>query len=151
MFSMGFEQSNYSTELKRTREQVQRLLNHMKELQDKIQHIQSTSSSHACNNTVEQYKRKQQNYLKIIHESNLKIKDLESKLKNCSASRYHESHSEIKTECVICLVRDREVVFFPCGHVCTCSTCSKLVQECPLCRRKIQERLRVYLSSRMLS
>ena len=45
--------------------------------------------------------------------------------------------------CVICLERDSDSVFQACGHLCTCSDCSRTLTRCPICRIKTRA-IRVY-------
>lgn len=48
------------------------------------------------------------------------------------------------TECVICLDSQCEVIFLPCGHLCSCSICAdKISAECPMCRSSIEHKVRV--------
>ncbi len=46
-------------------------------------------------------------------------------------------------ECVICMENEPDKVYLPCGHKCTCASCSNMLcrnkKECPLCRRFIVE------------
>jgi len=48
--------------------------------------------------------------------------------------------------CVICQDREKSVVLLPCRHMCLCAECAlhDHLQQCPLCRRHIQDRLSVY-------
>ena len=39
-----------------------------------------------------------------------------------------------KTECVVCLVRERDVVLYPCTHCCLCRECRHSIFVCPICR-----------------
>jgi hypothetical protein len=58
--------------------------------------------------------------------------------------------------CVICMTENRNTVLNPCGHVLCCEECSKTIFEdkkfsftdvkCPLCKRKCDSYLKVYLS-----
>ncbi len=48
--------------------------------------------------------------------------------------------------CVICLVNSRQYVFTPCGHLVTCEACHNTVQQCPICRSKIETRIKTFLS-----
>ncbi|XP_076614091.1 E3 ubiquitin-protein ligase LRSAM1 [Chaetodon auriga] len=50
------------------------------------------------------------------------------------------------SECVVCMETGSEAVFLPCGHVCCCQVCSDALQNCPLCRSIISQRLRLYYS-----
>lgn len=50
------------------------------------------------------------------------------------------------SECVVCMETGSQVVFLPCGHVCCCQVCSEALQNCPLCRSNISQRVRLFLS-----
>ena len=43
-------------------------------------------------------------------------------------------------ECVICQAADKCVALYPCTHLALCHGCQNLVDECPICREKIEER-----------
>ena len=54
--------------------------------------------------------------------------------------------------CVICLVRNREVIVLPCGHVCLCADCMVLINQqdprqrnCPMCRHRIEQIARAFV------
>ncbi|XP_056011978.1 E3 ubiquitin-protein ligase LRSAM1-like [Ostrea edulis] len=49
----------------------------------------------------------------------------------------------LNSECVICLDKQSAVIFLSCGHVCCCEECSGKVQECPLCRGIIKQRIKL--------
>uniref|UniRef100_A0A8C4QHW7 Leucine-rich repeat and death domain-containing protein 1 n=1 Tax=Eptatretus burgeri TaxID=7764 RepID=A0A8C4QHW7_EPTBU len=51
-----------------------------------------------------------------------------------------------RSECVVCLDRETELVFLPCGHVCCCMQCAGSLCICPLCRREVQNTIRLYRS-----
>jgi hypothetical protein len=57
--------------------------------------------------------------------------------------KIEESSSNI--ECVVCLERQKRVMLNPCKHLCCCKECSKKVDTCPLCRKKVEEKIDVYL------
>ncbi|MED6276386.1 hypothetical protein CHARACLAT_002434 [Characodon lateralis] len=48
------------------------------------------------------------------------------------------------SECVVCMETESQVIFLPCGHVCCCQVCSGALQNCPLCRCNISQRIRLY-------
>ncbi|XP_059213515.1 E3 ubiquitin-protein ligase LRSAM1 [Centropristis striata] len=50
------------------------------------------------------------------------------------------------SECVVCMETGSQVIFLPCGHVCCCLVCSDALQNCPLCRSNISQRIRLYHS-----
>ena len=43
---------------------------------------------------------------------------------------------------------DKEVgvVFLPCGHLVTCTSCAPTVAECVVCRTRISSSVRVYMA-----
>ncbi|KAM9821100.1 E3 ubiquitin-protein ligase LRSAM1 [Neosynchiropus ocellatus] len=50
------------------------------------------------------------------------------------------------SECVVCMEKASQVIFLPCGHVCCCQVCSDALENCPLCRSCISQRVRLYQS-----
>lgn len=50
------------------------------------------------------------------------------------------------SECVVCLEREAQTIFLPCGHVCCCQQCCQPLRTCPLCRQDIAQSLRIYHS-----
>lgn len=47
-------------------------------------------------------------------------------------------------ECVVCLDNKPDIVFLPCGHVCTCAQCCSQLDDCPMCRQNISQKFRLY-------
>jgi len=47
-------------------------------------------------------------------------------------------------ECTICMDAVRNVVFLPCGHVCSCSKCAAKLAQCPICRAQIDQKVRIF-------
>ncbi|XP_046570869.1 baculoviral IAP repeat-containing protein 2-like isoform X2 [Haliotis rubra] len=48
--------------------------------------------------------------------------------------------------CKICMEREVEVTFQPCGHLVCCEECTHQLRECPVCRRTIRSTVRTYLA-----
>jgi len=46
----------------------------------------------------------------------------------------------------VCLDREADMVFIPCGHICCCLECTKALRMCPICRKKIEKAVRTYTS-----
>ncbi|NWU06740.1 LRSM1 ligase, partial [Cephalopterus ornatus] len=53
---------------------------------------------------------------------------------------------ERKSECVVCMEQEPQMIFLPCGHVCCCQSCCERLLSCPLCRQDISQRLRIFHS-----
>jgi hypothetical protein len=47
--------------------------------------------------------------------------------------------------CVLCLTEEKQLACIPCGHLATCVPCGDSLQACPICRRKIDAFIRVYV------
>ncbi|NXB43661.1 LRSM1 ligase, partial [Leucopsar rothschildi] len=54
---------------------------------------------------------------------------------------------EKKSECVVCMEQEPQMIFLPCGHVCCCQGCCERLHSCPLCRRAIAQRIRIFHSA----
>ena len=48
--------------------------------------------------------------------------------------------------CKICVDNKLGVVFLPCGHFVTCTSCAASLQKCPVCRSTISNLVKTYLS-----
>lgn len=46
-------------------------------------------------------------------------------------------------ECVVCMERKCDIIFLPCGHLCSCSSCDRDLSVCPLCRAAISQRVKI--------
>jgi hypothetical protein len=47
--------------------------------------------------------------------------------------------------CKICMDRDIDAIFLPCGHVYCCSSCAEVVSKCPFCRKPVEHITKAYL------
>ena len=63
----------------------------------------------------------------------------------CKAVRQDGIATSVSRECVICMTNGLEIIFLPCGHVCTCAVCAPKVQTCPACRAFITEKKRAFV------
>ncbi|KAG8229619.1 hypothetical protein J437_LFUL002344 [Ladona fulva] len=48
-------------------------------------------------------------------------------------------------ECAVCMDKECEVIFIPCGHMCCCISCSEKFTECPMCRGNVEQKIRVII------
>lgn len=72
--------------------------------------------------------------IKILNEGDT----LSHKIEKLDIKVYGDDESE----CVVCFENDKTIVFAPCGHYCTCKSCSDAIvnknNECPMCRTIIK-------------
>ncbi|GLV42561.1 Sur-8 [Carabus blaptoides fortunei] len=60
-------------------------------------------------------------------------------------AKLEPSTSICASECVICMDKECEIIFVPCGHMCCCSKCCD-VTDCPMCRGTIERKIKVILA-----
>lgn len=88
--------------------------------------------------------------MKNFVQSNVYHIDPQQIMKNYDRRKQNQSNSSSaqpknvdNTKCIVCLMKDKESVFVPCGHRCTCYTCGKLIvaqfKKCPICKREIKD------------
>jgi hypothetical protein len=46
--------------------------------------------------------------------------------------------------CRICYVGEADAAFYDCGHVVACVGCARRVEDCPVCRRRVRDVVRLY-------
>ncbi|KAK5974356.1 RING-type domain-containing protein [Trichostrongylus colubriformis] len=61
-----------------------------------------------------------------------------------------ERANDQRTQCCICLYREKTILLRPCNHICLCNTCFQAVKSeqrpnCPICRTEIESHMEVYL------
>lgn len=49
-------------------------------------------------------------------------------------------------KCSVCLENNSIIMFSGCGHLCSCNECSKRLDNCPICRMRINGRQRIFFS-----
>ena len=69
---------------------------------------------------------------------------LENEHLNQHLPNHHNLHiyeDNADVECSICMTEPKNIVFYPCGHYHACIHCAKLVNNCPMCMKKIENRI----------
>ena len=51
---------------------------------------------------------------------------------------------EKKVVCLMCLNNDRDTLLNPCNHYALCNSCATLLDNCPVCRAPINNRIKTY-------
>jgi len=54
---------------------------------------------------------------------------------------------KLKYECVICFDDSVSTMLLPCAHACVCDDCSGEIHSCPLCRKEIKQRKRIFFDT----
>ena len=62
----------------------------------------------------------------------------------CTIKTTYVSQKFKINSCVICCENDKDCVYMPCKHNAACIKCSKNLKECPICRLKIDDYIRIY-------
>ena len=48
--------------------------------------------------------------------------------------------------CRVCMDKEINIVFLPCGHLSTCEMCSKSLSHCPICSNVIRGTVKTFLA-----
>jgi hypothetical protein len=66
----------------------------------------------------------------------------------CKGSRPGTGNDGVVTkatsECCVCMTNAPTTVFLPCAHMCTCAECAGKVDTCPICRARVNDRVRPF-------
>jgi hypothetical protein len=49
-----------------------------------------------------------------------------------------------RVTCKVCLDHEVSLVFVPCGHLVSCSSCADQLNDCPVCRKRITSKIRTF-------
>jgi len=72
-----------------------------------------------------------------ISKTSIKILDqLQDQTQINKIVKIYEDTSSM--DCLICMCSEKDVVFAPCGHYCSCAECAKKLSKCPMCREMIK-------------
>ena len=77
----------------------------------------------------------------VQKEEEIKRKEEEIKRKEEEIKRKEEAEKKL---CAICLTSDKCILLRPCNHICLCGPCSTLVTDCPLCRKLVTKKRKVF-------
>ena len=80
-----------------------------------------------------------------INRSSAIVLSTQSNSKPPSSPREKLHRLEEEKLCKICCTRNNNVVLLPCSHFCCCVSCSATIQKCPVCNRRISEKIKTYV------
>lgn len=78
-----------------------------------------------------------------VEDQELKDKNQVSKVPDTDIEESMQVNNQY---CKICYVNDVDTIFMPCMHVVACGRCALSMQNCPMCRKPIANRQRIYFS-----
>jgi hypothetical protein len=71
--------------------------------------------------------------------------ELEHRILRNSAKKIRQYDCDRVRKCIICLdYSEQNYVLIPCGHRVYCDSCINKIVDCPLCKRSISNRLKIY-------
>eukprot|EP00754_Rhynchopus_humris_P025067 Rhum_TRINITY_DN14930_c3_g1::Rhum_TRINITY_DN14930_c3_g1_i1::g.128859::m.128859 len=65
----------------------------------------------------------------------------------CQVHKIYDVGTTVQQECIVCLENKKQVVMWPCRHLCVCADCAVRLRKCPVCRAKVKRRLCLELTS----
>ncbi len=76
-----------------------------------------------------------------MKEKERELEEMQAKLK--MSERKLEKEVESK-QCVVCMDKSRKLMIKPCNHYCVCRNCSRHINKCPMCTKRIISTENVY-------
>eukprot|EP00105_Crassostrea_gigas_P022807 XP_011442456.1 PREDICTED: uncharacterized protein LOC105338872 isoform X2 [Crassostrea gigas] len=93
---------------------------------------------------------------RLLHQERHRVRELELNPEGVLQRRLHELEEEIhrlsaqskRALCKICHDKEVQVSFYPCKHLISCEGCVDSLPEktCPMCRKPIQDTIRMYFA-----
>lgn len=83
---------------------------------------------------------------KAPHLRKESISTQESETLSEIATPNNDIYESEKDCCIICMDKQREIVYLPCAHLITCTNCGPLLTQCPICTQRITQNLKIYWS-----
>lgn len=71
------------------------------------------------------------------------VLDLQQEI-SMEKARREVSANENDDNCIVCFAAPRAVVLLDCGHFVVCGNCAASLKICPICRKKVRDRCRVF-------
>lgn len=53
---------------------------------------------------------------------------------------------DYKLKCCVCFDKSKNILFSPCMHICSCEICSTNLFNCPICRKRIRQKQKIFIS-----
>ena len=60
---------------------------------------------------------------------------------------YYKVSEEDTKLCRICYGNEANAAFYDCGHVLACVDCARRVEDCPMCRRRVRDVVKLFYTA----
>jgi len=140
VYLLNQEQERIRNDWDKLKAKIDRLRQENKDLKIKIEELQLEDA----NVMGARLPRKKPTDTKNLAEVLKIVRELEGDLTAHQQRIWSEKEDE--KQCTICAERQKDTVLVPCGHF-FCSVCSRQVEICPNCRKRIERRVRTFDSS----
>ena len=104
------------------------------------QHVDKTSESGVCSKQTHIYS-------KFVFGGNALVSNQPTVTQTTAGSSSSASLKQPKERkmCEVCQKHSCDTVFLPCGHSHYCLMCSSAMKKCPICKRDISNRVKIYV------
>lgn len=137
VYELSNEQEIIKDELRRLKPEIEALTKENQELEKKLRELEVEDVC-IMGKTLPRNKptdiKKIAGVLKIVRELERDLTALQERI---------WAEREDQKQCIICVEKLADTVLVPCGHL-FCSICSRAVDQCPNCRRRIERRIKTF-------
>jgi hypothetical protein len=147
---------NYQDDIILKEQYYQKINTHIQSLEQRIIQLSNTKYTiYSHNKLVNNHRKELQNITDFCENELQEIKELHDielhRIKNYNERKLQNIYKEITNDvdsnynCLICFVNKRDIIIYPCNHICSCEKCSSLLHKCPICRIKITAKIKVFI------
>jgi len=123
LVEMKYEYEKLQAKLEKKTKKEEELKHKVVELEKKVNHIKGIGIDSMDLKELQGFIKDLEGSSAIAHQREIYLKE---KMQNATSN-----------ECKICFEKETDCVLLECGHQCCCTECSKVLKQCPICRRNI--------------
>ncbi|CAL4065035.1 unnamed protein product, partial [Meganyctiphanes norvegica] len=115
---------------------------------EKTEESSSSSSSSSSSTSQESKERQRENVENPVTPVGSTATGISKSLPQQSSQNLAEELEKIRDmrTCKVCMDAEMDVVFLPCAHMVTCSSCAATLAQCPICRANIRYTIKPIVS-----
>ncbi|XP_053389940.1 baculoviral IAP repeat-containing protein 7-like [Mercenaria mercenaria] len=116
-------------------------------LDDMLKHSQAHGTEHS-DKIASTYDQKQLHHSTDATAEQATLKGATNSSIELDPKDLQEENSRLidQLTCKICMDKESNVVFIPCGHMVSCETCAPHIRKCAICRQPIKGRVKAFMS-----